>query len=159
LSSSRGPIAARFAGFLLLVVLSACDGEADSGLPTETIRLGGEELTVEIAATPEARRQGLMNRESLAADRGMLFVFEDSDYRSFWMKDTSIPLSLAYIDEDGTILEIHELEPFSREPVGSQNRVKFALEVNRGTFERLGVGPGDQLLLPATLPTDGDTQG
>jgi uncharacterized membrane protein (UPF0127 family) len=85
-------------------------------------------------------------------------VFADSDYRSFWMKDTSIPLSLAYIREDGIITGIYELEPFSLDSVESRAEVKYALEVNRGTFERLGVSAGDRVLLPATLPeaTDGE---
>jgi hypothetical protein len=93
-----------------------------------------------------------MNREELPADRGMLFVFPGSDYRSFWMKDTSIALSVAYIREDGMITGIYELEPFSLESVDSAAPVKYALEVNRGTFRRLGVGPGDRVLLPPGLP-------
>jgi hypothetical protein len=137
-----------------VLLVSGCGGEAAgaSGLPTAEIRLGGEALIVEVAATPEARRQGLMNREELPADRGMLFVFRGSDYRSFWMKDTSIALSVAYIREDGMITGIYELEPFSLESVDSAAPVKYALEVNRGTFRRLGVGPGDRVLLPPGLP-------
>ena len=134
-----------------LGALGACTADA-SELPTAEIRLGGRDMTVEVAATPETRRQGLMNRERLPEDRGMLFVFEDSRYRSFWMKDTSIPLSIAYIREDGTIMEIHELEPFSREPVESRAKARYALEVNQGTFSRLGVEAGDRILLPSSLP-------
>jgi hypothetical protein len=68
------------------------------------------------------------------------------------MKDTSIALSVAYIREDGMITGIYELEPFSLESVDSAAPVKYALEVNRGTFRRLGVGPGDRVLLPPGLP-------
>jgi hypothetical protein len=144
--------------WMIASALGACSGADTSGLPTETIRLGGAELTVEVAATLESRRQGLMHREELPPNRGMLFVFADSEYRSFWMKDTSIPLSLAYIREDGIITGIYELEPFSLDSVESRAEVKYALEVNRGTFERLGVSAGDRVLLPATLPeaTDGE---
>lgn len=136
-------------------VLGACSADA-SELPTAQIRLGGHDMTVEVAATPESRREGLMNRDSLEEDRGMLFVFENADYRSFWMKDTSIPLSIAYVREDGTIMEIHDLEPFSRESVESRSKVMYALEVNRGTFSRLGVEAGDRILLPRSLPEPAD---
>ncbi len=142
------------------VLVSSCGAEENSpsGLPTAEIRLGGTSITVEVAATPESRRQGLMNRENLARDRGMFFVFPESDYRSFWMKNTSIPLSLAYIREDGAITGIHELEPFSLESVDSRAEVKYALEVNRGTFERLGVSAGDRVLLPSGIPDASDVR-
>jgi len=145
---------------LPLTVLLSCEADDSpvSGLPTAEIRLGGTSITVEVAATPESRRQGLMNREELPRDRGMLFVFPDSDYRSFWMKDTSIPLSLAYMREDGAITGIHDLEPFSLESVDSRAEVKYALELNRGTFERLGVGAGDRVLLPSSLPEASDAR-
>jgi uncharacterized membrane protein (UPF0127 family) len=145
---------------LPLTVLLSCEADDSpvSSLPTVELLLGGTTITVEVAATAESRRQGLMNREELARDRGMLFVFPESDYRSFWMKDTSIPLSLAYIREDGVITGIHDLEPFSLESVDSRAEVKYALELNRGTFERLGVGAGDQVLLPSRLPDASDVR-
>lgn len=160
-AAARGTASRRALILLLLLpaaVLVSCGAEesSPSGLPTAEIRLGGASITVEVAATPESRREGLMNRKELARDRGMLFVFPDSDYRSFWMKNTSIPLSLAYIREDGAITGIHELEPFSLESVDSRAVVKYALEVNRGTFERLGVGAGDRVLLPSSLPEASD---
>ncbi|MFP4373404.1 MAG: DUF192 domain-containing protein [Spirochaetaceae bacterium] len=146
--------------FLPAAVLVSCAAADDSpaGLPTAELRLGGSTILAEVAATPESRREGLMNREELARDRGMLFVFPDTDYRSFWMKNTSIPLSLAYIREDGVITGIHELEPFSLESVESRTEVKYALEVNRGTFERLGVKAGDRVLLPSSLPEASDAR-
>lgn len=145
-------IAATVAALVMMVAGCAGEPAQAGGLPTAEIRLGGAELVVEVAATEEARRQGLMNREELDVNRGMLFIFPDTDYRSFWMKDTSIPLSLAYIREDGIITGIYELEPFSLESVDSAAPVKYALEVNRGTFRRLGVGAGDRVLLPSGLP-------
>ncbi|MFP4011165.1 MAG: DUF192 domain-containing protein [Spirochaetaceae bacterium] len=130
--------------------MAACDGgEERLGDGAEIgIKVDDAELTVEIAATPESRRRGLMHREDLPEDRGMLFVFADSEPRSFWMKDTSIPLSIAYIAEDGTITQVEELEPYSRETVPSRRPVRYALEVNRGTFARHGVGPGDRVRIP-----------
>ena len=130
---------------VVLVFLFAGCSEADE---TVTVSMGGEEFVLEIADSPEERRQGLMNRKSLGENRGMLFVFSYDEKLSFWMKDTQIPLSIAYIAKDGTIKEIKELEPYSLRPVESTYSVRFALEVNRGTFERLGIEPGDKIDLP-----------
>ena len=111
----------------------------------------GARIYVEIADTPEERAEGLMFRSSLPADRGMLFVFPEPQPLAFWMKNTAIPLSIAYIARDGTILEIHDMEPYSLESVASRQPALYALEVNQGTFERLGIEPGDRLRLPKNL--------
>lgn len=158
LPRGRSRVVLVFVAALVLVLSCQAEESSPSGLPTAEIRLGGTSIIVEVAATPESRRQGLMNREELTRDRGMLFVFPESDYRSFWMKNTSIPLSLAYIREDGAITGIYELEPFSLESVDSRAEVKYALELNRGTFERLGVGAGDRVLLPSSLPGASDAR-
>lgn len=113
--------------------------------------VGGHPFQVEIADTPEARSRGLMFREELAPDEGMLFVFPDTQPRSFWMRNTPLPLSIAYIDERGRILEIHAMEPYSEVPVRSRNPARYALEVNRGRFRELGIEPGDRIDL-ADLP-------
>ena len=116
------------------------------------LQVGGHRLRVEVAATPDARSRGLMYRDSLAEDSGMLFIFPSDREVSFWMKDTSIPLSIAYLRHDGTILEIHDMEPFSLEPVPSGRPVRYALEVNQGWFERKEVGVGARVVLPPGLP-------
>jgi uncharacterized membrane protein (UPF0127 family) len=79
----------------------------------------------------------------------MLFVFPSDEQLAFWMKNTSIPLSIAYIASDGTIREIHDLEPFSLEAVKAGRSVRYALEVGRGWFGKAGLGEGDRLSLPA----------
>ena len=108
-------------------------------------------LPVEIARTPEARAQGLMGRERLGANAGMLFVYEGDARRFFWMKNTRIPLSLAFIDESGEVLEIIHLqphEPGKRIPsYRSRNEVRRVLEVNQGWFLRNGFGLGARVLL------------
>lgn len=78
----------------------------------------------------------------------MLFVFDRDRRLSFWMKNTTIPLSLAYLSADGTVREIFDLAPESLRPVESSFAVRFALEVNRGAFARLGIKPGDKIQLP-----------
>ena len=107
---------------------------------------GGVELRVEVADTPETLQRGLMERTELGEREGMLFVFASAEMRSFWMKDTPLPLSIAYIDEDLAIREIHDMEPLSLEPVPSRYPARYALELNQGAFERLGIGVGDRLV-------------
>lgn len=132
----------------LVVVASGCRSDAE----LTPVQISGERLMVEVADTPEERRQGLMNRESLPQNRGMLFVYESEDYRSFWMKNTEIPLSIAFISADGIIMEIKDMTPFSLDSVESTHRVKYALEVNQGTFERLGIEVGAEILFPEGPP-------
>ncbi len=114
----------------------------------------GHRIFVEIADTPEERAEGLMFRSSLPEDQGMLFVFPRPRLLGFWMKNTSIPLSIAYLDDDGTVLEIHDMEPHSLESVSSRQPARYALEVNQGTFERLGITLGDRLVLPENLSAE-----
>jgi len=102
-------------------------------------------MRVEVADTPEKRRQGLMNRNKLAAEEGMLFVFDEEQKLSFWMKNTTIPLSIAYINKSGVIKEIHNMTPLSEKPVYSQYSVLYALEVNQGFFQKSGIKAGDRV--------------
>jgi uncharacterized membrane protein (UPF0127 family) len=104
-------------------------------LPQIRLTIGAEPLDVEVASSPGTMARGLMFRTSLATDKGMLFVFPTDHQASFWMRNTSIPLSLAYIDKEGRILEILSLIPFEETPVKSKtDRVRYALEVNRDWF-------------------------
>lgn len=129
---------------LALLVLVACGGANDDS-ELYPLSVGDHTFYVEIAETPDERARGLMHRDSLPDDHGMLFVFDKDQQLSFWMKDTSIPLSIAYIARDGTIREIYDMEPFSLEPVRSTRSVRYALEVNRGAFEEAGIDIGDRV--------------
>ena len=128
--------------FLLLIFsFSSCEAKE-----TVTLQVGSERFSVEVAETPGERAKGLMNRERLGENEGMLFVFPHDQKVSFWMKNTTIPLSVAYISADGTIREIHELVPLREIPVLSKYSVRFALELPRGAFERAGSSPGEKIL-------------
>jgi uncharacterized protein len=103
-------------------------------------------LKVEIAETPDHRSLGLMNRRSLAPNAGMVFVFDQPENGSFWMKNTLIPLSIAFYNGKGKILRILDMEPCREDPCRLYSpdvAYKGALEVNRGAFRRLGVARGD----------------
>lgn len=97
----------------------------------------------EVARTPDERAQGLMYREELAEDAGMLFVFQDLEERAFWMQNTFIPLDIAYMDPSFRIIDIKPMEPEDETFVESSGPAQYALEVNRGWFEEHGVTVGD----------------
>src|SRR5215510_5696977 len=101
----------------------------------------------EIARSPAQREQGLMHRKELKDGDGMLFIFERDQILSFWMKNTLIPLSIAFIAQDGRLLEIYDMEPGDLTPVSSSRSARYALEVPQGWFNRVGVRPGYSLIL------------
>jgi uncharacterized protein len=162
----------RLALVLLVVLLAGCSSAADgqdghspndtaagkttdSGtpdLPTVTIDASGGkevEVRVEIADGPFEQQRGLMYRTSLGEDRGMLFVYRREQPLSFWMKNTRIPLSIAYIDSKGRITDILDMKPLDDKPPHyvSSGPVQFALEVNQGFFDEHGVKVGDRARL------------
>ena len=130
---------------VLLLVFASLSCSKDGVLQTKTIKINQWEITVEIADTPASLEKGLMERKSLDENCGMLFVYDRDARKSFWMKNTLIPLSIAYIAADGTIREIYDMEPLSTRTVDSKYSVRYALEVNQGAFRRHGVKEGDKV--------------
>ena len=104
-------------------------------------------IKAEIARTDEELARGLMYRTKLPDGEGMLFIFDRDQVLSFWMKNTLIPLSIAYISSDGTIIEIRDMEPGNLDPVRSGRSVRYALEVPQGWFSRVNLGIGDRLTI------------
>lgn len=142
----------RIAALIVLAVvlpLSSCE-EGDA-LPVVTLRAGAVELEAEVARTPEEQQKGLMFRESLPDGRGMIFVYDSDRRMAFWMKDTLIPLSIAFLAADGTIREIRDMRAGSLEVIESERSARHALEVPLGWFERVGLGVGDRFELPPGL--------
>jgi uncharacterized membrane protein (UPF0127 family) len=139
---------------LLLVVIPVQANACPLDLPSATITIEGHRLKVELAATPEARGCGLSNRFRLFADHGMLFIYPTSGPRTFWMKDTYIPLSIAFLDDNGRIISIQQMNPMQTdERYRSLQPVRYALEVNRGWFADHGIGIGNivEMKLPAVI--------
>ncbi|MCD6121728.1 MAG: DUF192 domain-containing protein [Spirochaetales bacterium] len=132
------------AQLILFIFLSSCT----SGLEKITVKINGVPLTVEVAKTNAEREKGLMYRKKLAPETGMLFVFNKDQHLSFWMKNTLIPLSIAFLSKEGKILEIEDMKPHSERIIRSKYSSRFALEVNRGEFRKIGAHVGDYVVLP-----------
>jgi len=144
-------IAAGFLWVSLALPAFACNNKA---LPFTEITVKDHALSVEIAATPTARTCGLSRRAGMPQNSGMLFVFPTKKHASFWMKNTAIPLSIAFLDDDGRIVSIQKMAPLNVEKrYRSGQPVRYALEVNQGWFVQNGIGVGDrvELKLPAML--------
>lgn len=133
---------------LFLSTLTSCA----QSLPTVKIGIGSNRLTAELATTPKERERGLMFRTRMAENHGMLFIFPDDQQLSFWMKNTKIPLSIAFISSDGVIKKIADMQPESLNTTLSDYSVRYALEVNKGYFSRNGIAVGMKVRLPADLP-------
>lgn len=139
---------------LILTVLTTNTMACPIELPTTTILIKGHPLTVELATTPIARGCGLSHRDNLPKNRGMLFIFSDLQPRYFWMKDTFIPLSIAYLDKFGRIFNIQDMVPLQTDKrYPSSQPAVYALEVNQGWFRGHGIEVGDvvDMILPLVL--------
>ena len=118
---------------------------ADAGPRMATVKVGTHALRVEVVSTDADRAKGLMHRTSLGANDGMLFVFEEPAYHSMWMKNTLIPLSVAFIDAQGLILNILDMEPHTETPNMSAGPSIYAIETNKGWFAGKHVKAGDRV--------------
>lgn len=116
-----------------------------TNLETMNLSAGIYRLNVQVASTFEQRQTGLMWRQSMSQNEGMLFIFEQPSVQCFWMKNTSIPLSAAFLQDDGTIVNIVDMPPFSTDSYCSAQPVRFVLEVNQGWFEEHGITAGKHI--------------
>jgi uncharacterized membrane protein (UPF0127 family) len=131
-------------GLLLLAIVpcAACTAENDGRLP---LRIGQNAFQVEVAATPQQRERGLMGRTQLPANEGMLFVFERAAQPCFWMRNTPLPLSIAFIDDTGRITNLANMQPQTDVQHCPTTKVRYALEVQQGEFQRRGIVAGAQV--------------
>lgn len=113
--------------------------------PTIELSAGMHRIEAEVASTPADRATGLMNRPSMPMHRGMLFVFAEAGVQCFWMKNTLIPLSIAFLDDDGRIVQIADMRPQSLDNHCSVKPVRFALEMNAGWFRSRGLSAGARI--------------
>lgn len=131
--------------FAALSVAPAGGALGAAGLPTTALSINGHKITAEVASTLETRATGLMNRFSLKPDTGMLFVFERPEPLAFWMKNTFIPLSIAFLDGEGRILNIEDMAPQTETSHWSKGPALYALEMRKGWFGERGIRPGDRV--------------
>jgi uncharacterized protein len=142
---------------LLALVVVGCNGDDDTLPPMRTeddspmpprghawVVINTDTVIAEVADTPESRRRGLMFRTELEGGRGMIFVFEEEGPQGFWMRDTYIPLDIAYLDRSQRIVDIQHMEPHTEDSYESEYPALFALEVPQGWFEAQGIRVGDQ---------------
>ena len=126
---------------LLIALFWVFPLQAES-LPRARLQIGLYIVQAEIANTPESRTLGLMQRTELKKNEGMLFIFERADVQAMWMRNTPFPLSVAFIDERGVILNIAEMQPLTDTTHPSAGRARYALEMNSGWFMEHGVRAG-----------------
>ena len=114
-------------------------------LPVAQLQAGMHNIRAQVAATPEQRATGLMHRREMAQHEGMLFVFEQPSVQCFWMKNTLLPLSIAFVADDGTVVNIREMKPQTLDSHCSDKPVRYVLEMNQGWFAKRGVRVGAKL--------------
>jgi uncharacterized membrane protein (UPF0127 family) len=131
------------------MIASACLVLASWGvladMPRMEFNIGMYRIEAEVAADQKNRMQGLMNRRAMAAQQGMLFVFTEANRHCMWMRNTYLPLSVAFLDDQGVILNIEDMEPQTENNHCAAKPARFALEMNKGWFAQKGVKPGAKL--------------
>jgi uncharacterized membrane protein (UPF0127 family) len=126
---------------------SRAQTQAQPELPITKLSIGGKSIRAEIADEEHERAAGLMFRKELADDAGMLFIMPQTGPVAFWMRNTELPLTIAYIGPNGAIMELHDLEPFNERPVPSSfPHIAYALEMPRGWFTKNNIWPGERVV-------------
>ena len=137
--------------FAVLLAVTTCTSraqtEAQPELPITKLSIGGKSIRAEIADEEHERAAGLMFRKELADDAGMLFIMPQTGPVAFWMRNTEVPLTIAYIAPNGAIMELHDLEPFNERSVPSSfPHIAYALEMPRGWFNKNNIWPGERVV-------------
>ncbi|HYE71214.1 MAG TPA: DUF192 domain-containing protein [Aquabacterium sp.] len=145
ISLPRPALLAVLTGLLAELAAAPVGAQQPQQLQMLTLSAGMHNVQAQLAATPDQRQVGLMYRREMPANEGMLFVFEDSSRQCFWMRNTLLPLTIAFIDDDGTIVNLADMKPLSEDSHCSSKPVRYALEMNAGWFAKRGIGPGFKL--------------
>jgi uncharacterized membrane protein (UPF0127 family) len=138
----RGALLSAVAASMLAVIPPQTTADETIALPQRELRAGNRPFSVAVAATPQQRQRGLMGYTHLGDDEGMLFVFENKSGYCFWMQDTLIPLSIAFLDDDGSIVNIEDMRPRTPAMHCPKSAVRYALEMNQGWFRNKDLRPG-----------------
>lgn len=127
------------------LALSSCSLMAIAEMPLIELSAGFHRIEAEVAADAQNRQVGLMNRKTMPTQRGMLFVFTEKNTHCMWMRNTFIPLSVAFLDEDGVIINIEDMQPQTESNHCAKVPARFALEMNLGWFAQRAIKPGSKL--------------
>jgi len=133
---------------LILLCSISCTQKAtaaDTNIKRQQFQVGAHRLDAELALTAEERQHGLMFRESLAENQGMMFQFAQADHYCMWMKNTLIPLSIAFIDEQGKIINIEEMQANSEQTTCAKSKARYALEMNSGWYSQRQIMVGQKV--------------
>jgi uncharacterized membrane protein (UPF0127 family) len=156
----RVPVLAVMTVMAVSLIAGGCgNGAATSAgtLPTVPMKLGSKTFTLEIANDAPEREKGLMRRDSMPADHGMIFVFPDEQRLGFYMKNTRIPLDIIFVNAAGVVVSVKQMRPYDVSTVYTDAPAKWAIELNQGKAAEAGVKVGDQLTIPesARNPDEG----
>ena len=143
MEKGRRPLGRKIKGILFILFLLGIPIVHSQSILKIPLYIHQKEIWVEVAKTPEERGHGLMGRKQLGKDEGMLFIFETEDYHGFWMKDTLIPLSIAFIDKGGRIVWITDMKPLTLNSHVPPKPILYALEMNKGWFSSYGIKVGE----------------
>jgi uncharacterized membrane protein (UPF0127 family) len=134
-----------FAGLLGLTASLSLAQNINTSLPIIELKTSIYRIQAEVASTPQARQVGLMNRTSMPTDSGMLFIFDQKATHCFWMSNTKIPLAIAFIADDGKIVNIEEMQAETLNNHCPKAPIRYALEMNRQWFSQRAIGPGSAI--------------
>ncbi len=137
----------------LAVLIVGLPGRADP-LFTFPLEIRGHTLRVEVAGTEAERRLGLMHRRSMAENQGMVFTYDNPGPQAMWMRNTLIPLSVAFVGADGRILNIEDMQPLTEDAHASKGDAAWSIEANLGWFRKRGIRPGDRVKGLTALPAN-----
>ena len=130
---------------LCLTALLAATAHAQTSMPRMDLTAGFYRINAEVASNQKNRMQGLMHRRAMQANEGMLFVFTQEERHCMWMRNTFLPLSVAFLDANGLILNIEDMEPQTEDNHCAAAPARFALEMNKGWFAGKGIKPGQRI--------------
>lgn len=147
----ESPAVIRFKFALLFAACLCAAGceESPAGLSVVKMKIGKQSYNLEVARTETEQEKGLMKRDSMPEDHGMIFVFPDEQVRSFWMKNTRFPLDILFLSSGGKVVSIHQMRAYDESSTSSDEPAQYAIELNKGQADASGVRVGDVLEIPA----------
>jgi hypothetical protein len=131
-----------------LLLCASCEEQSPAGLPVVKMNIGSRQFVLEVARTPAEQETGLMKRDSMPKDHGMIFVFPNDEVRKFWMKNTRFPLDIVFVGAKGRVVSISQMKAYDLNETSSAEPARYAIELNEGAAAEAGAKTGDVLEIP-----------